>query len=77
MQRYKLGDCSISKTKSIYKFERGAINYWTSAQSKSNCVAWKDNKSVYVASNCDRIKPLPQVQQWNRQKQANVAISQS
>ena len=69
MQGYKLGDCSISKTKSIHKFEGGAINYWTSAQSKFNCVAWKDNKSVYVASNLDTVEPLPQVQQWNRQKQ--------
>ena len=42
-----------------------------------SCVAWKYNKSVYVALNSNTVEPLSQVQRWNRQKQAMVAISQS
>ena len=46
----------------IYKFERGATDYRTSVQNNLTVVAWKDNKSVYVASNCDTVESLSQMQ---------------
>ena len=71
----RLGDCTISKKKAI-KFEHEAMDYRTSAQHNLNVVAWKDNKTVYVASNHNAVEPSPQVQQRKKQKQAKVAISQ-
>ena len=76
MRENRLGDCTISKKKAIDKFEHEAMNYRTSAQHNLTVVAWKDNKTVYVASNRDAVEPLPQVQQRKKQKQAKVAISQ-
>ena len=76
MRENRLGDCTISKKKAIDKFEHEAMNYRTSAQHNLTVVAWKDNKTVYVASNRDVVEPLPQVQQRKKQKQAKVAISQ-
>ena len=49
---------TISKMKAIDKFEHGAIEYQISAQNNVTVVEWKDNKSVYVASNCDTADPV-------------------
>ena len=70
----RLGDFAILKKKAIDKFERGVIDYLTSAQNNLTVVAWKGNRSVYIASNCNKVEVLSQVQRWNRQKQAKVAI---
>jgi len=63
----RLGDCTIPKKKLVDKLERGGMKYRTSEQSNLTVVAWKDNKSVYVASNCDSVQPLSQVQRWNKE----------
>ena len=39
-------------------------------------VGWKDNKSVYLASNCDSVNPVSSVERWNRVVQAKVLVPQ-
>ena len=65
----------IMRQNRLDKFEHGAIDYRTWAQNNVTFIAWKDNHSVHVASNCNIVKPLSQVQRSNKQKQAKVAIS--
>ena len=62
MWENSLSGYTNSKKNVIYKFERGATDYRTSVQNNLTVVALKDNKSVYVASNCDTVESLSQMQ---------------
>jgi hypothetical protein len=37
---------------------------------------WKDNKPVYMASNCDAVEPAAQCKRYNRKEKAYVALPQ-
>ena len=53
----KFGDCTISQKKTIDKFEHEVMIIKPQHKTISLFAAWKDNKSVYAASNCDAIEP--------------------
>ena len=36
-------------------------------------VGWKDNKSVYVVSNCGSSEPISTVHRWNKDTQTKIA----
>ena len=54
----RIGKCPIASKKEIDKFKRGELDYRTTSSDELTIVGWKDNKSVYVASNCDSIEPM-------------------
>ena len=39
-------------------------------------VGWKDNKSVYVATNSESSEPMSTVQRWKKDTQAKIAVPQ-
>ena len=54
----RLGNCTISKKRQIDKFKRCEIDRRTTTGNEISIVGWKDNKSAYVASNCDSSEPM-------------------
>ena len=54
----RTASCSLKPTKEINKMERGTHDYRFDFENEIFLVRWKDNKSVALASNFDRIEPL-------------------
>ena len=48
----------------------------TATRNELTIVGWKDNKSVYVASNCDSNESVSTLQGWNKDTQAKIAVPQ-
>ena len=72
----QLGNCTITKKKQIDKFKRGEMDRRTATGNELTIVGWKDNKSVYVASNCDSNESMSTLQGWNKDTQAKIAVPQ-
>ena len=55
MGENRLGNSTISKkeTDRIDKFKRGEMDHRITTVNELAIVGWKDNKLVYVVSNCD------------------------
>ena len=48
----------------------------TATGNELTIVGWKDNKSVYVASNCRSNESMSTLQGWNKDTQAKIAAPQ-
>ena len=57
--------------------KKGKYNYRFDTENKIIRIRWKDNKSVALASNFDRIKPLAITKRWSKELKEKVSISQS
>jgi DNA excision repair protein ERCC-6 len=64
----------LANKKDANKMKRGEMK---AVYTKDSVVAvWKDNKPVYMASNCDAVEPVSQCKRYNRQEKGYVAIPQ-
>ena len=72
----RTGNCPIASKKEIDKFKRGEMDYRTTGSGELTIVGWKDNKSVYVASNCDSVEPMSSVQRWNKETKGKISVTQ-
>ena len=58
------------------KMERGTYDYRFDSKNEIFAVRWKDNKSVALASNFDRIEPLATTKRWSKELKEKVSIPQ-
>ena len=73
----RLGKCTATATKAaIDKFKQGEMDFRTAKSEDLIVVGWKDNKSVYLASNCDSVNPVSSAERWNRVVEAKVLVPQ-
>ena len=70
----RLGECTVATKAAIDKFKQGEMDFRTAKSEDLIVVGWKDNKSVYLASNCDSVNPVSSVERWNRVVQAKVLV---
>ena len=54
----RITNCPLKPAKEINKMKRGTYDYRFDTENKIIAVRWKNNKSVALAFNFDRIKPL-------------------
>ena len=52
------------------------MDHRTATGNELTIVGWKDNKSVYVASNCGSNESMSTLQGWNKDTQAKIAAPQ-
>ena len=78
----QLGNCIITKQQQqqkkpqINKFKRGEMDRRTTTGNELTLVGWKDNKSLYVALDCDSSELMPVKQRWNKDTQTKIAVPQ-
>ena len=58
------------------KLKCGRMDLRTTKGNELTIVRWKDNKSMYAASNCDSSEPISIVQRWSKGTQAKIAVPQ-
>ena len=59
-------NCPFKAVKEMGKIKRGTYNYRFETKKQIIAVRWKDNKSVALASNLDRIEPLATTKKWSK-----------
>ena len=59
----RITNCPLKPAKEINKMKRGTYDYRFDTENKIIAVRWKNNKSVALAFNFDRIKPLATTKQ--------------
>ena len=68
--------CSLREKKTLQKEKRGAIAQETAIDNCTTVMAWKDNKVVLFASNCDGSSPEHKVERFCRDEKKRVLVKQ-
>ena len=72
----RTANCPLKPAKEKDKMERGTYDSRFDSENEIFVVRWKDNKSVALASNFDRIKPLATTKRWSKELKEKVSIPQ-
>ena len=68
--------CGLRDKKTLQKEKRGAIAQETASDDCSTVMAWKDNKVVLFASNCDGSSPEHKVERFCRDAKKKILVKQ-
>ena len=68
--------CTISRKKIMQQGKRGDMEQETAADNSTTLIAWKDNRVVYFASNCDQKSPEQNVKRYCRDAKQKVTVKQ-
>ena len=68
--------CSLRSKAILKKEKRGAIRQETADDDSTTVIAWKDNKVVLFASNCDGAAPKHKVERYCRDAKKKILVEQ-
>ena len=73
----RLGNaCNIPRKAAIDKQKRGSSEQRTAQDNTVTVVGWKDNKVVYLVSNCEKKTPQTKVERYCRDSKAKILVPQ-
>ena len=70
----RTANSSLKPAKDMDKVERGTYDYRLDSENEIFAVRWKDNKSVALATNFDRIELLATSKRWSKELKEKVSI---
>nr|CAH7739582.1 unnamed protein product [Callosobruchus chinensis] len=68
--------CTVMAAKEMDKKERGSYDYRFETSHGKMIARWRDNKSVFLATNFDSVEPTVNVQRWIGDLKEKVSVPQ-